>query len=492
MTDEKKKFPLDGLLPTLDSITEHLTNHDMTERIFPDDIQDQVVLSAKQNDVTPDTIIFCMLPILATACGMHTFMHAGSRDMKSKPNIFAVNILNSGAGKTPISKGLIDNTLKLLDKQMLARNEQQLESVQINKTDGPIFNATDRKDAMSKISLMRHNVLMSKGSIEAIFHFAGNGASMLYFDEMANFWRQFDGQERLVQDLTELYQTHSINKVLIGRTNTSVEDSSLNAYIHGTPEYGKLFMSPDMRSDGSCWRFCINVYTPEKLDVSFDDFLSTRVKTHPDFSRFFSLFDEIRKQHFERTDDWVYKYDDAALELKQHLDNRLIWCSKSIDNELMSTMLSKLLGIVDKAALLHSIVKSNTSEAISEDFLVSSYMSKVVGIDSVEFGWDFAKKVWTGWMTVFQLAESNAEDEESLQKASVKKKTRSMTDYNDVVKSMGGPGTYDIKVWENALRVYPYSGVVNTRRCKTNVLQMMSKHPGCASIVNDKIILKYV
>jgi len=480
--------PLEHVIPTQDSITKHFTLHELDLSFFGEDICKAISLLAAQNEVSQDTVFFCMLPVISTALGMHTYINSGTRkDIKTKPNTFCINILPSASGKSPIASSIINPTLYPLHDMLQKKNDEQMASLKINKTDGPIHNSTDLAAEKTKVSLSRHSVVMSHGSPEAIFHYAGNGASLLFFDEIAAFWKQFNGKDRNLQMLTELYQSHRAEKLLIGRTSTSVPDSSLSLYAHGTPEFGAHFFDPDVRSDGSTWRFWINIDIPELNTLSYSEYVATKSLDSPNLQCFYELFDKIRKVHFQNTSDKIYNYTPLALCYKQNIENAIMWLSSSIQNSSMTTMLKKLLAVFDKSALIHSIIISHLDR---DDTFMRTH-SHSVDLESAEFAWSMACKVWTGWMSMLQDDSTNPQSFDELKKSTVKKPTRDMKEFNEILKCMGGPKTYHHSVFKDAVDNHSFVGI-NQSRAKSQLYAMLLKLPNIAIFNGDKVTLKYI
>jgi hypothetical protein len=346
---------------------------------------------------------------------------------------------------------LLKNTLKPLDKILRQRNQQQQDSVQIDK-DGPIVNSTEKQNEITRIRLGEHNAIISKATPESMFHYAGNGAMLLFYDELFTFVSNFLGTNHAITDLTELYQTHSIKKVLIGRGSASIDDSSVSVYAHGTPTLGMNLISEKMRSDGSSWRFWINIDTPEPTTLSFEEFLASNRTTPPDFTEFDNLFKSIARSHFERTDIWSYSYTREALEAKSQIWEKLRWVANSLDNSLMSTMLFKLPAIIDKCALIHSIVRQN----LDPYQIPGSPSLNRVDQESLDFGWDMARKVWTGWMAMIQL-DVPAVDEKELKKHSVTKPTQATIIYDKLVTILEERGgDFTLPAWQIAIEGFPF------------------------------------
>ena len=434
-----KRKELDGIEPSIKSIQDHLTLHEVDCSFLGPEIHNAVKSIAKMNQVKEETVLFVMLPILATALGMHTYIDAGNRPIKTKPNVYMINLLNSGGAKSQITNLLLKNTLKKLDSSLQEETERLLNMIVVDKQNGPIFNSTDRDSERKRIRLTSHHALISKGSPASVFHFAGNGAMMLIYDELATFIDMFIIGDRSITDLTELYQSHSVKKVLIGRETASVEDSAISLYAHGTPQYGKTLVTDKMKKDGSCWRFWINIDTPEAISLSLEEFMDLESEEVPDFSTFDRLFTSIVNQHLKRETEWVYKYDKKALDQKKVVFKTLQWLSLSLDerDSTMKTILLKLPAIIDKCALIHAVVKYN----LEDKSVFNAMDTKQVGIESFEFGWAMARKVFTGWMELIQLRDSKADDE-GLQEHKLKKPSVNSQYYQELLQKMGGPGVY--------------------------------------------------
>jgi len=435
-----KRKELDGIEPSIKSIQDHLTLHDVDCSFFGPEIYNAIKSIAKMNRVKEETVLFIMLPIIATALGMHTYIDAGNRPITTKPNVYMINLLNSGGAKSQITSLLLKNTLKKLDNSLEEQTERLLNMIVIDKQNGPIFGSNDRKEEKTRIRMQQHHALISKGSPESIFHFANNGAMMLVYDELATFIDMFIIGDRSVTNLTELYQSHSVKKVLIGRETASVKDSSVSMYAHGTPQYGKTMVTEKMKADGSCWRFWINIDTPEAVSLSLDEFMdSADSEEVPDFSAFDRLFNSIVSQHFKRESEWVYKYDKKALEAKKVVFGTLQWLSLSLDerDSTMKTILLKLPAIIDKCALLHAVVTYN----LQDKTVFNAMDTKQVGVESFEFGWAMARKIFTGWMELIQLRDSKTNDE-GLQEHKLKKPSVNSQYYLELIQKMGGPGVY--------------------------------------------------
>lgn len=460
-----KKEYLSEIEPTLESIHKHLTLHEVDCSFFGPSIHEAIKATSRMNGVTQETVLFIMLPILGTACGMNTYINAGTHPFETKPNIYAINLLNSGGSKSTITSMLLKNTLKPLDKMLRDRNLQQQEAVVIDRN-GPIVNSTEKQNELTRIRLREHNAIISKATPESMFHYAGNGAMLLFYDELFTFVSNFLGTNHAITDLTELYQTHSIKKVLIGRGSASIDDSSVSVYAHGTPTLGMNLISEKMRSDGSSWRFWINIDTPEPTTLSFDEFLASNRTTPPDFSAFDALFKSIAKIHFERGDIWSYTYTKEALEVKTHIWDKIRWVANSIDNPLMSTMLFKLPAIIDKCALIHSIVSQN----LDPYQIPGSPSLNRVDKDALDFGWQMARKVWTGWMSMIQL-DVPPVDEKELKQHSVTKPTQATIIYNKLVTILEERGgNFDLASWQNAIEGFQFPN----RTAKKRFLRFMS------------------
>lgn len=454
-----------GIEPTLESIHKHLTLHEVDCSFFGPSIHEAIKATAKMNGVTQETVLWIMLPILGTACGMNTYINAGTHPFETKPNIYAINLLNSGGSKSTITSMLLKNTLKPLDKQLRARNLQQQDSVEIDK-DGPIVNSTEKQNEITRIRLGEHNAIISKATPESMFHYAGNGAMLLFYDELFTFVSNFLGTNHAITDLTELYQTHSIKKVLIGRGSASIDDSSVSVYAHGTPTLGMNLISEKMRSDGSSWRFWINIDTPEPTTLSFEEFLASNRTTPPNFTEFDNLFKLIARSHFERTDVWSYSYTREALEAKSQIWEKLRWVANSLDNSLMSTMLFKLPAIIDKCALIHSIARQN----LDPYQIPGSPSLNRVDQGSLDFGWDMARKVWTGWMSMIQL-DVPAVDEKELKQHSVTKPTQATIIYDKLVTILEERGgDFTLPAWQIAIEEFPFPN----RSAKKRFLKFLS------------------
>lgn len=456
-----KKDYLLGIEPTLESIHKHLTLHEVDCSFLGPSIHNAIKATAKMNGVTQETVLWIMLPILGTACGMNTFIAAGTHPFETKPNIYAVNLLNSGASKSTITSMLLKNTLKPLDIRLRARNLQQQDLVEIDK-DGPIVNSTEKLNEITRIRLREHNAIITKATPESLFHYAGNGAMLLFFDELFNFVSNFMGQNHAITDLTELYQTHSVKKVLINRGSASIDNSALSVYAHGTPTLGLNLISEKMRSDGSSWRFWINIDTPEPTSLSLEDFLASTETTPPDFSGFDTLFNAIVKTHFERQDVCTYTFTKEALAAKEEIWGKLKWVATAIEHPLMSSMLFKLPAIIDKCALIHAIVKQH----LDPYTIPGSPTLNRVDQDALDFGWDMAKKVWTGWMSMIQL-EIEATNDKDLKKHSVTKPSKNMLIHNEIVTRMKAKGeNFDLTSWQNAIEEYPFANRTDKTRYK--------------------------
>lgn len=434
-----KRKELNGIEPNIKSIQDHLTLHEIDCSFFGPEIHSAIKSIAKMNHIKEETVLFVMLPILATALGMHTYIDAGTHPIKTKPNVYMINLLNSGGAKSQVTNLLLKNTLKKLDNVLQEETERLTSLVVIDKQNGPIFGSNDRKEELTRIRMRQHHAIISKGSPASLFHFAGNGAMMLIYDELATFIDMFIIGDRAVTDLTELYQSHSVKKVLIGREAASVEDSAVSLYGHGTPQYGKTLVTDKMKADGSCWRFWINIDTPESVSLTLEEFMDSQSEEVPDFSAFDKLFNTIVGQHFKRESEWVYKYTKEALEVKRIVFKTLQWLSLSLDerDSTMKTILLKLPAIIDKCALIHAVIKYN----LEDKSVFNAMDTKQVGVESFEFGWAMARKVFTGWMELIQLRDSKSNDE-GLQEHKLKKPSVNSKYYQELVQKMGGPGVY--------------------------------------------------
>lgn len=460
-----KRKELNGIEPSIKSIQDHLTLHDVDCSFFGPEIHNAVKSIAKMNQVKEETVLFVMLPILATALGMHTYIDAGNRPLTTKPNVYMVNLLNSGGAKSQITNLLLKNTLKRLDKELQEQTERLLNMIVVDKQNGPIYNSTDRDNERKRIRLTSHHALISKGSPASVFHFGGNGAMMLIYDELATFIDMFIIGDRSITNLTELYQSHSVKKVLIGRETASVEDSAISLYAHGTPQYGKTLVTENMKKDGSCWRFWVNIDTPEAISLSLEEFMdSTDSEEVPDFSAFDLLFISIVNQHFKRETEWVYKYDKKALEQKKVVFKTLHWLSLSLEEKdsTMKTILLKLPAIIDKCALIHAVVKYN----LEDKSVFNAMDTKVVGLESFEFGWAMARKVFTGWMELIQLRDSKTDDE-GLQEHKLKKPSVNSKYYQEFLQKIGGPGVYFKDKFESALSSIAFKNRMDKTRFRT-------------------------
>ena len=472
--------------PEPDSIIHGLTLHDLDLTFLGESINKAIEISATNNGISKETILFAMLPIISTACGMNTFIDPGVVPGKVKPNLFCVNVLKSGAAKSQISSLLLGNTLDPLSLRLHTEVAEQIDSLVVDRDNGPLFNSKDRSEEKERIRLSAHKPLLSKASSAALLQYAGNGSLMLFYDELASFINAFVIGDREVTVLTELYQTHKCDKVLIGRSNTEVWDSSLSFYAHGTPEYGKQMVTPKMRGDGSSWRFCINVDIKEPLTETYEEYCNRMSKELPDFKLFFTMFNNIVSSHLQRPEEWIYKYDKEALEIKAFLSNKLKWIAGSLSegDSLISTMLLKLPAILDKISLLHHIMKSN----LGDNMVFQSYEPKIIKKDSIEFAWNFARKTFTGWNLLIQLRDSK-ESTDSIEKNTVKKSTKNHLIYSQILILIGGPGIYETEKWEEAIKEFPL--FQKERRQKARFKKWCSEGD-FALIKDNKIILKHV
>ena len=484
MNQEKSNY-LEGLQPSIKSIHEHLTLHEVDCSFWGPEIHQAIKRISQMNMVTEETVLFVMLPIIATACGMNTLIDAGNRPIRTKSNIYVVNLLNSGGAKSQITNLLLKNTLKPLDKSLLEHNQRLQDLVVVDKQNGPIFNSTDRINELTRLRMLEHHALISKGTPESIFHFAGNGAMMLVYDELATFIDMFINGTRAITDLTELYQSHQVKKVLVGRSSASIDDSAVSLYAHGTPEFGRQLVTPKMKADGSCWRFWINIDTPEPLSCSFDEYKAAQSQSIPDFSAFDKLFKKIADAHFDRPTEWLYKFTPEALEAKSEIFDRLAWTANSLDESesTMQTLLLKLPAIIDKCALLHSIITTN----LEDKSVFNAFDSKTVNLSSLDFGFAMAKKIWTGWMSLIQL-EEGLQTDASLKETKIKKSTAMTLLYEGLLAVMGGPGIYDQSAFESALAALPYKN----RMVKKRFLEFISVNKNLVVIQNSKVILSHV
>ena len=456
----KKKY-LNKIEPTIKSIQEQLTLHNVDCSFFGSEIHKAIKSVARMNRVSEETVLFVMLPVLATACGMNTYIDAGTHPLRTKPNIYAVNLLNSGGAKSQIANLILKNTLKAKDEKLQEQNRRIQDSVTIDKQNGPIYNSTDRANEITRLRMQEHHALISKGSPQSLFHYAGNGAMLLVYDELATFIDMFVIGDRAVTDLTELYQSHSVKKLLISRGSASVNDSAVSLYAHGTPEYGRTLVTPKMKADGSCWRFWINIDTPEAFSMTLEEFLAAEDDEIPDFSAFDKLFNDIAKDHFERTTEWVYKFDKETLQVKRELFKTLQWLSGSLDESesTMKTILLKLPAIIDKCALIHAIVKYN----LEDKTIFNAMDTKQVKLESFEFGWQMARKVFTGWMELIQLRESKTNDE-GLKEFKVKKPSINSQYHQTLIEKLGGPGIYSKSNFDSAYASLEYKNRVDKKR----------------------------
>lgn len=478
-----KRKELDGIEPSIKSIQDHLTLHEVDCSFFGPEIHTAIKSIAKMNQVKEETVLFVMLPILATALGMHTFIDAGNRPITTKPNVYMVNLLNSGGAKSQITNLLLKNTLKRLDNALQEETERLINMITVDKQNGPIFNSTDRDSERKRIRLTSHHALISKGSAESLFHFGGNGAMMLIYDELATFIDMFIVGDRNITMLTELYQSHSVKKVLISRETASVEDSAISLYAHGTPQYGKSLVTDKMKKDGSCWRFWINIDTPEPISLSLEEFMNSEEEEEvPDFSTFDRLFTSIVNQHFKRQSEWIYKYDKKALDQKKIVFKTLKWLSLSLDerDSTMKTILLKLPAIIDKCALIHAVVKYN----LEDKSVFNAMDTRQVGEESFEFGWQMARKVFTGWMELIQLRDSKTDDE-GLQKFKLKKPSVNSTYYQELLQKMGGPGVYPKDKFEFVLSSIGFKN----RMDKTRFRNFLNANPNLIIDIGKEIMI---
>jgi hypothetical protein len=473
---QKQKY-LKGLQPNIKSIKEVLELHHVDCSFFGPEIHNMMKTISRVNGVKEETVLFVMLPIIATACGMKTYIESGTHEFSTKPNVFAVNVLNSGGSKSVIANGLMRNTIKKLHNEYRDLTLRRIEDVRIEK-DTEITGAQARDAERARIRLSAHTPLASKGTAESMFHYAGNGAMLMYYDELATFIEMFMGKERKVQILTELYQTHSVEKTLIGRESTSVIDSSLSLYAHGTPTYGRHLLSSSMRADGSCWRFWINIDTPEPITLSMDEFMEQQSMEIPDFTTFDRLFHAIKDSHFKSLVEINYSYTKEALTSKHEIWKKLLWVTKSMDetNETLKSMLLKLLAIIDKCALIHTIVKENISP--------SPFNYRSVDQDSFDFGWSMARMIWTGWMQMIQMEENKNNDTE-LKTHKIKKPTINNEIYARLLDQMGGPGIYDLDVWERNCEEFNYKD----RTVKHRFKKWMTEDPNRVIVQGQTVIL---
>jgi len=483
---EKIKNLFTTIEPEPESIIHGLTLHDLNLDFLGESLNRAIEISATNNGISKETILFAMLPIISTACGMNTFMDPGVVNGKVKPNIFCVNVLKSGAAKSQISSLLISNTLDPLSLRLHREVQEQIDSLVVDRENGPLYNSQDRQEERRRLRLAAHKPLLSKASSAALLQYAGNGSLMLFFDELASFVNSFVIGDREVTLLTELYQTHKCDKVLIGRSDTEVWDSSLSFYGHGTPEYGKQMVTPKMRGDGSSWRFCMNVDIKEPLSESFEEYCSRMHRELPDFTTFFRIFNNIAALHLQRQDHWIYTYEPESLMIKAYLSQKLKWLAGSLSEEdsLISTMLLKLPAILDKIALLHHLIKSN----LGDQSIFQAHAPRTVGVDSISFAWDFARKTFTGWNLLIQLRDSK-ESTGSIEKNRVKKSTKNHTFYSQILIQLGGPGSYDLAHWERAIE--EFNLFKTDRRLKSRFKRWCSESD-IAFIKGTKIELKHV
>jgi hypothetical protein len=445
---EKIKAECSAIEPEIPSILHGLTLHELDLSFLGESINKAIGITTSKNGIAKETVFFTMLPIVSTACGMNTFMNPGVVLGNIKPNLFCVNILRSGGAKSQISSLLLKETLNPLSEELYRITQEEIDSLVVDKDNGPLYNAKDRSEERERIRLRSHKPILSKVSPAALMQYAGNGALMLFFDEIASFINSFVIGDREVTLLTELYQTYRSDKVLIGRSDTEVWDSSLSLYAHGTPELAKQMVTPKMQTDGSSWRFCFNVDIKEPLTLSFAEYLAKSSDELPDFETFYRMFNNIKLDHFKNETPKIYTYEEEALQIKSFLSKKLQWLADSLDEKgsRTSSMLLKLPALLDKMSLLHHLMRSNLGD--SNVFTLRD--SKIVKADSVSFAWDFAKKVFTGWNMMIQLRESKDLTSE-IEKNTIKKKTKNDEFYSQILTDMGGPGTYSIEKWEQTL-----------------------------------------
>ena len=240
-----------------------------------------------------------------------------------------------------------------------------------------------------------------------------------------------------------------------------------------------------MKADGSCWRFWINIDTPEPLSCSFEEYKAAQSRTIPDFSAFDKLFKSIADAHFDRSTEWVYNFTAEALEAKAEIFDRLAWTSNSLEESesTLKTMLLKLPAIVDKCALLHSIITTN----LEDKSVFNALDTKTVNLTSLNFGWSMARKIWTQWMSLIQLEEGNQTDA-GLKETKISKPTAMTLLYEGLLTGMGGAGIYHQEAFESALAALPYKNRMDKKR----FLDFISKNKNLVIIQNSKVILNHV
>ena len=459
--------------------------------------------------MTPSVTLLTMLPAMATALGMNSYISYGV--FKTKANSFVINIQPSGKGKTQFSKWLFTDNIYKRDMELTQAFVDELDRLEeIVPGDNSEFKTVRDKDvAVKKWERRRQQLTLTQVTPAALYQCAGQSAVMMNFDELTMFRNVFFPNEPGRKDdnsfiLTQLYSEHVLKKSLIGESGRDVLNSSLSLYAHGTTSGVLSMMNPAYLENGTLWRFWFALQENESSVLYSTSGVTSRRNTlnhsveKP--SAFNSAFNQVFESMYNNAADYVFSYSQPALELRDKVEAIFRTMEAIYGDEKQSlkrTIVNKLFATMDKVALLiHSL---NNYELFKPGMNQTSLSTNLldpskIDADTVEAAFAVTRMIFSNWldMVAIKNEDHTVEMIDGIRKKSTDstKKTRPMADYNSIVEQLGGPGSYDIEKWEDAVKDFDYQSS-NNRISRKRMNEMLSKNPNLISMNGKKIILKY-
>lgn len=461
--------------------------------------------------MTPSVTLFTMLPPMAAAMGMNSYISYGV--FKTKPNCFVINIQPSGKGKTAFTKWLYAENIYKRDRELTQVFVDELDRLQeVVPGDHAEFKTLrDRDVAITRLERRRRQLLLTHVTPAALYQNVGQSALMMNFDELTQFRNVFFPNDPGRKDdnsfiLTQLYSEHVMKKSLIGESGRDVLNSSLSFYAHGTPSGVLPMMNETYRENGTLWRFWFALQEIESA-VLFSNAgasarknsIKHRVEKPAAFNQAFnSVYDALHNNASE----YVFSYSNSALELRDKVEAIFRTMEAIYGDEKQSlyrSIVNKLFAAMDKLALIiHALNNYELFKPGMSQLSLSSGLLDPSKIDeaSVEAAFTITRMIFSNWLDMVALEKesSTAEVIEGMRKKStsltVTKKTKPMLDYNAIVDSLGGPGSYDLQRWEAAVMGHEYN-VTNPRQARKRVMEMLSKNPNLTVMDGKNIIVNY-
>lgn len=425
-----------------------------------------------QFKMSPTVTLMTMLPAMSVALGMKSYMRHGVHS--TKPNVYVINVQESGKGKTQFTKWLYKNSIYKKDMQFSIEYAEEKNRIQLAEpgSEGVDFKSVnDKQAAINKLHRGKKMPVLTGVTPASLLQAVGQCATMLNYDELTTFKSVFYPNDPgklgdTMNHLTQLYSEHTYKKSLVSADSTDVLDSSLSFYAHGTASGALSLFNPFYMGNGTTWRFWFTLTEKDEVEIYNSggialrrDRMKDNNPQHP--TEFITAFDTVFDSMFDNMNECHFYYDRSAAIKREDVEAilRTMEAVYSQDEKysFKKTMINKLFACMEKMSLLFHVLNNHELFRGRKHMQPGTSFSGLldpfsVGSESVEAAFEVVRIIYSNWLDMFALKDDKIDTAiiADINKTTTKTK-KAPKRYKEIYDKLGGSGKYSMNDIKSAI-----------------------------------------